>query len=220
MRAFCWIYRCVLSMLINGSVSLDVVRMANDPFQHSAPVTLVQTQMQVANVLVNERTCSVLQQYVAASEQGLQYISCKFTQTSPLAPPGCECDLQRTQAGAACPYDCSSTGEPGCVNGAAKELGFTGLSVGVTPIPSSDTAIYSELAKCTYWQWSSPAKADIVASGTVQANAAGNLAAFAAIQLMNVQAQQEGAAELQELLAGTPAPFTFSSSLQEDAGDP
>jgi len=108
-------------------------------------------------------TCSTLQNRISIdinATKHLKNISCKllagFNETT--RSRGCECRLLKEKAtGGACPYDCTSSGVPGCVDGAAKELGLTGITPGEpVSVPTQVNARgrqNSEAFTCTYWKF-------------------------------------------------------------------
>lgn len=101
-------------------------------------------------------TCLALQSQMKADLHHLKDISCRNMGVPSGRSEGCECRLLKTKAnGGACPYDCSGSGVPACVGGAAKELGLTGLTSGQPlPVAQRSGLAYLEAFTCTYWRWS------------------------------------------------------------------
>lgn len=115
-------------------------------------------------------TCTALQSRISADmkqSKNLKDISCKLLEGSRLQSQGCECRLLARPIGGACPYDCRV---PGCVNGAAKELGLKSLTSG-TPftVQTQRGMPSSEAFTCTYWQEQSAM--DVVYESTKEAEA-------------------------------------------------
>lgn len=164
-------------------------------------------------------TCASLQNRIHGDLGGakLKDVSCTLLGHSDTSRArACECRLLRTTAtGGACPYDCASSGVPACVDGAAKDLGLTGLTSSTPlPVPMRTGFANLEAFTCTYWRWSLDPPQGPTSDDEERARLRGRKR-FADM-LKEAAASVEPAVEskMQKLIKQVPATFSFESSLE------
>jgi len=166
---------------------------------------------------ITAATCEQLQSRIQSEQQGhLKDLSCRLLGRwqSTKRSRGCECRLlQKKATGGACPFDCASSGVPACVDGAAKELGLTGLT------PGEPVAVPQQLGKgsleaftCTYWHFMVNLGGAPTDEEDLRARMAGRLRFVEMMKTLGAEAEPVVEQKLAAL--NTPAKFDFKQSLQ------
>lgn len=187
---------------------------------------------------IDALACQELQRSIALVDHTTTNVSCELFQETSSSPRGCECHLvRRTATWLTCPYDCSdSVGAPGCVAGAASDLGLTGLTasrpqqVGPSELADHSDDPYTEVTLCTYWQWGSPdslspprsgdSSPAPAAEGFASSSAEGRRLAEEAVRAAEAQAKAHEGELSKQLLSAAPAAFTLPPSLAGPAPAP
>jgi len=183
----------------------------------SVNITEHDAQLAAAAATTNA-TCAALQSRIIADRPGLlKDISCHLLAKweSTKRSRGCECRLLQINAtGAACPYDCTSSGVPACVEGAAKALGLSGLTAGEpVAVPQRLGKKNLEAFTCTYWSFTLDlGKVD--SDADERARVQGRLKFAQLMKRLGDSVEPKVDEKIQAMKADMPPTFTFNQSLQ------
>lgn len=168
-----------------------------------------------ATDVTTQVTCAKLQTWIRAERhKELQDLACHL-----LAPSkntkrarGCECRLlQKRATGGKCPYDCSSSGVPACVEGAARQLGLTGLTSGAPlGVPVRLGKANLEAFTCTYWSFAIDTTLDGMDE---RARVRGRMRYMDIIRRLRANADPVAEGKMEALKQEAPT-FDFEQSLQ------